>query len=127
MEKPLDAWTAFGLFKLFLDIIDDGPSAIVTGVITSIVPGGVIFDVGGAVCDIIDLGGNYCGTANIQNIPEVQLDNIKILNMPEVTTFLKTRTFDTPAKLAAPTISKYQFKNHEQAYFIDRKFPKLRR
>ena len=45
----MDAWTIFGMVKLFLDVIEGGPGAAVKGVLMSGVPYSGVLDVGEVV------------------------------------------------------------------------------
>lgn len=75
----MDAWTIFGLFKLFLDVVEGGPAAAVRGVLMMGVPGSEILDVG-EVFGLFDLDGNYQGSVTLSDAQYVPFNNIRLLN-----------------------------------------------
>jgi hypothetical protein len=107
----MDAFAIFSGIKLFLEIIQDGPSAIVKGVIMSIVPGNTIIDVA-ETFGLFDLNGNYCGEVVVDNLPEVQMANIRLLNKDDLLTSLREMNF--------PALAEFEFLK-----FKERNFPKF--
>jgi hypothetical protein len=95
----MDAWTVFGAIKLFLDIIDGGPSAIVKGVLMSGIPYSTAIDVGEVVFGLFDLNGNYSEEIVLQEDQYISLNSLTLLNKDDLETSLSELNFPTLAKL----------------------------
>lgn len=108
----MDAWTVFGMVKLFLEVVEGGPSAAVKGILMSGIPYSEILDAGEVVFGLFDLGGSYSGTVVMREDQYVSPSSIKLLNKEQLTTALAQRDF--------PALARKQF-----ATMKDRQFPKF--
>jgi hypothetical protein len=115
----MDGFAIFSGIKLFLEIIQDGPSAIAKGIIMSVIPGNTIIDIA-ETFGLFDLNGNYCGEVNVEGLTEVSMSNIRLLNEAELMTSLKQ--IDFPA-LAQLDFRKFQERTFPS--FDGRKFPEF--
>jgi hypothetical protein len=105
----MDAWTIFGMVKLFLDIVEGGPSAAVKGILMSGVPYGHLLDVGELVFGLFGLNGGYRGTVVLRQDQYVPLNSIKLLNKDRLTTALAQRNFPELAERQFATMRKREF------------------
>jgi len=105
----LDAWTIFGAIKLFLEIIEDGPSAIVKGVLVSGLPFGTALDVGEVLFGFFDLNGNFCGEKIMNESQYIPLASLTLLNKEDFELSFKEYDFPTIAKLEFAKMRKRSF------------------
>ncbi len=105
----MDAWTIFGAVKLFLDVIEGGPSAAIKGILMSGVPYSEILDVGEVVFGLFGLDGSYQGTVVLREDQRVPLSSIKLLGQESLTTALAKYNFPELAQRRFATIRKRDF------------------
>jgi hypothetical protein len=105
----MDAWTAFGAFKLFLDILEGGPRAAIKGILMSGVPYNEILDVGEVVFGLFGLDGIYQGTVVLREEQYVPLSSIELLRKEKLTRALATQSFPELAQRKFATIRQREF------------------
>lgn len=115
----MDAWTTFGLVKLFLEVIDEGPKAIVKGILMSGIPSpySEIIDAGEVVFGLFSLGGSYQGTKTLRKDQYISLSNIQLLNKDKLDMALARYDFPKLAQRQLATMKKREFQK--------RSFPKF--
>ena len=115
----MSAWTVLGLLKLFLEIVDEGPKAIVKGILISSVPTpyGEIIDVGEILFGLFGLDENYQGTVTLRGDQYVPLNRIQLLNKDRLDTALAQYDF--------PQLAQREFAVLEKRGFQKRSFPRF--
>lgn len=113
----MDAWTAFGLFKLFIDIIDGGPSAAVKGILLSGLPHSGLISAGESVYQIFGLDGSYKGEIDLNEINYVHFHSLNLINEKNLK--------KSVANLDFPEIQKRHFAKFKSPEIKKRNFPKF--
>jgi hypothetical protein len=123
----MDAWTAFGLLRLFLDIIDEGPSAIVKGILMAGLPSpyGEMLDVGEVVFGLFDLNGNYQGAVTLREDQKVPFSRVRLLNREELDTALAKYDFPKLARRQFAELDQRRPTSLQRRDFKKRSFPKF--
>ncbi len=105
----MDAWTAFGAFKLFLDILEGGPRAAIKGILMSGVPYNEILDVGEVVFGLFGLDGSYKGAVVLREEQYVPLSSVELLGKERLTRALVKQSFPELAQRKFATIRQREF------------------
>jgi hypothetical protein len=116
----MDAWTAFGMFKLFLDIISGGPTTIVKGILMAGIPSpwGEMIDAGEVIFALFNLNGTYQGTRVLREDQQVPFSQVQLLNRDELETALARYDF--------PELARREFARLESQDSSARKAPQVR-
>ena len=123
----MDAWTAFGLVKLFLEILGEGPQAIVKGILMLGVPSpfSEALDIGEVLFGLFNLEGNYQGTVVLNRDQKVPFSKVELLNREHLDRALADIDFQKIARREFAKMEKLEFSPMDKPDFKKRQFPKL--
>ncbi len=99
--------------KLFIDVIEGGPRAIVRGVIESIIPGSEFITIASSIDYIFNLSGSYSGTINRDNYDEYPEGTLSFINLKELEFALDKYDFPELARKKFSKMNKPKFKNRD--------------
>jgi hypothetical protein len=125
----LDAWTSFGLLKLFLDVIDGGTFAAVKGVLMMGVPYSGVLDAGEVIYGLFNLNGNYEGVVILRDDQYIPFQKLELLNQANLISDLKGMNFPEIAKLQFTRMAKMDTPDLTKLRLVqisERKLKKLR-
>jgi len=126
----MDAWTIFGAVKLLLDIINEGPKALVKGIlIEAALPGpiGEMIEAGELLFFLFGLDGDYCGTVVLNQKQYVALTKVELLNRKQLVSSLAKHNFPELARLARSKMQERQVVHMDNLQMRKREFPKFER
>ena len=123
----MDAWTAFGLFKLFLDVLGEGPQVIVMGILMLGVPSSnsEVLDTGEVLFCFLNLDGSYQGTMVLNSEQKVPFSKLELLNRERLDKALAEMDFPEIARREFAKMEKHEFPSVGKPDFKRRQFPKL--
>lgn len=115
----------FGALKLLLELIDEGPSALVKGVLFAMVPspGSEILDIGETVYKIFTLDGAPAGTIALSDEQRVQFAPVQLLNREQLEQAVAR--LDFPA-LAVKEFARMPGRSQEKPEMVKMQKPEFR-
>ena len=105
----MDAWTIFSGLKLFLEIIEGGPSAAIKGILMSGIPYSEVLDVGEVVFGLFGLDGSFQGSVVLDEDQYIPSSRLELLGKDKLTQALAHRDFPELASRTFAQMRKREF------------------